>query len=261
MKKVLNIFVWVVLLSAVILLPAFSSKERSQMPCSGQEFSVGAGDDVVLVTAGDLDTYITSHFDTLKGRPATTIDPNAVELWLSENPYVLSAEAHLDLKHTLHIEVTQEQPLFRIFRASGSSCYLSKSGRIIPLRDGIPVRVPVLSGFLGEVPLTGQHINEERNPRLMAAHRLGLLLTQDSFLRLLVSQVYIGSNGDISMEPRIARHSILLGDTTSIENKLENLVAFYKQGLIRGPWDRYEVINLKYKDQVVCTKRKSYEII
>lgn len=86
-------------------------------------------------------------------------------------------------------------------------------------------------------------------------------MENNDFLRRLVSQVYIESNGDLRLEPRIGKHSILFGDTTAMDQKLENLQAFYHQGLVRGPWDRYELINLKYKDQVVCIKRKSYEII
>ncbi|HRZ77534.1 MAG TPA: hypothetical protein P5248_09220 [Bacteroidales bacterium] len=121
--------------------------------------------------------------------------------------------------------------------------------------------IPILSGYLGELPVEGHSIDPQRHARLASAHRLGLLLEKDDFLRLLVSQIYIEPHGDLRMEPRIGKHSIIVGDSTGLESKLENLEAFYRQGLVRGPWDRYELINLKYKDQVVCTKRKTYEII
>jgi cell division protein FtsQ len=55
--------------------------------------------------------------------------------------------------------------------------------------------------------------------------------------------------------PRLGQHRILLGDTTDLRDKLDRMRTFYLQGLNNTGWDKYELINLKYKNQVVCTKR------
>src|SRR5690606_17536091 len=150
--------------------------------------------------------------------------------------------------NTLLLSVNQEQPLLKIYRPTGGSAYLSRSGRLMPAKEGVALRIPLVSGFLGELPAPGKHIDQATHTRLEAAYQLGLRMEKDEFLQKLVSQVYIESNGDLRLEPRIGQHSILLGDTTALDHKLENLQAFYRQGLVRGPWDRYELINLKYKD-------------
>ena len=39
------------------------------------------------------------------------------------------------------------------------------------------------------------------------------------------------------------------------EHRLENLRLLYDQGLSTVGWNQFEIINLKYENQVVCTKR------
>jgi cell division protein FtsQ len=47
----------------------------------------------------------------------------------------------------------------------------------------------------------------------------------------------------------------VFGTGDDIEIKFEKLMLFYKEGLSRVGWDKYSTINLKYKNQIVCTKK------
>jgi cell division protein FtsQ len=38
-----------------------------------------------------------------------------------------------------------------------------------------------------------------------------------------------------------------------LDVKLENLKLFYQKALPKVGWERYSSINLKYKNQIVCT--------
>ena len=64
-------------------------------------------------------------------------------------------------------------------------------------------------------------------------------------------------NEDEEMElvPRVGNHTILFGDEKEMDEKFSKLFLFYKEGLSKQGWNKYNVINLKYKDQVVCTKK------
>ena len=39
------------------------------------------------------------------------------------------------------------------------------------------------------------------------------------------------------------------------ENKLAKLEVFYKEAMMKSGWEKYKIINLKFKNQVVCTKK------
>jgi cell division protein FtsQ len=76
----------------------------------------------------------------------------------------------------------------------------------------------------------------------------------DEFTKALVEQIYLNSNGEIELIPKIGEQTILLGDTTSLKEKLETLKIFYTQGNRNEAWSTYRSINLKYRDQVICKK-------
>ena len=50
-------------------------------------------------------------------------------------------------------------------------------------------------------------------------------------------------------------HRIVLGSFADFEEKLDNLRLFYEKAIPKVGWEKYSIISLKYKDQIVCTKR------
>jgi hypothetical protein len=46
-----------------------------------------------------------------------------------------------------------------------------------------------------------------------------------------------------------------LGTCENFEGKLRNLEAFYDKVLPEVGWNKYSLINLEFKDQIVCKKR------
>ncbi|MFM9007627.1 MAG: cell division protein FtsQ, partial [Bacteroidota bacterium] len=82
-----------------------------------------------------------------------------------------------------------------------------------------------------------------------------LAVEADTFWSANTEQLYVNENQELELIPRLGQHRILLGDTTDLSDKLERMRIFYLQGLNKTGWDKYELINLKYKNQVVCTKR------
>ena len=60
----------------------------------------------------------------------------------------------------------------------------------------------------------------------------------------------------MELYPAVGGHKIIFGTTEDMEEKFEKLKVFYKEGLSSiDSWTNYSVINLKYKNQVVCIKK------
>ena len=70
-----------------------------------------------------------------------------------------------------------------------------------------------------------------------------------------ITQLYINTNKDIELVPRVGNHIINLGNADNLEEKFENLKLFYSQAVKQTGWRKYKEINLKYKNQIVCVKR------
>jgi cell division protein FtsQ len=80
-------------------------------------------------------------------------------------------------------------------------------------------------------------------------------IDDNDFWSAQIDQIYVDSNNDIDLIPRVGNQLIHIGTTENIEGKLKNLAAFYDKVLPEVGWNKYSVINLEYKDQIVCKKR------
>jgi cell division protein FtsQ len=59
----------------------------------------------------------------------------------------------------------------------------------------------------------------------------------------------------VELTPTVGSQQIILGKIENYKENLEKLRLFYEKGLSKVGWNNYSVINLKYKNQVVCTKK------
>jgi cell division protein FtsQ len=51
---------------------------------------------------------------------------------------------------------------------------------------------------------------------------------------------------------------VRIGDGSRLQQRLAKLKDFYAQGIPQADWRRYSTIDLRFDDQVVCTKRTLY---
>lgn len=70
----------------------------------------------------------------------------------------------------------------------------------------------------------------------------------------IVAETTPGGSLEVELVPRSGSHTILFGQIENVEEKLDKLLRFYKEGLSNRGWDTYSTINIKYDGQVVCTK-------
>jgi cell division protein FtsQ len=54
----------------------------------------------------------------------------------------------------------------------------------------------------------------------------------------------------------VGGQTILLGSVQDFETKLDNLMLVYKKVFSKAGWAMYDTVSLKFKNQVVCTRKK-----
>ena len=67
----------------------------------------------------------------------------------------------------------------------------------------------------------------------------------------------MNADGEFELVPRVGSQRILLGDGSALEQRFEKLRLFYRDGMPKADWRRYAKIDLRFADQIVCTKRNS----
>ncbi|NJM14093.1 MAG: hypothetical protein HC896_00705 [Bacteroidales bacterium] len=86
-------------------------------------------------------------------------------------------------------------------------------------------------------------------------YNIALFLSASKFWKAQVTQVYLNQNLEYEIIPRVGSHQIILGGADDLQYKFRKLEALYLKAFKVVGWNEYETINLKFGNQVICTKR------
>ena len=243
----------------------------------GIETTVRAND-ICLLTASDVDSLILSSFPTLLKTDIKRVDKKAIRKMLMNHPYVADADVSMSTGGKLHVEVTQRIPLVRVFYQD-NEFYISEQGTIMPLcanhfcdvmvANMVAPHVPCgtskeLDAFSVDVTKASQSVKGDSasnskpitlNSHLSTIWCLARFIHDNPIYDGVFDQLTIDAKGDLVLTPKLGNTTVVVGDTTHLAEKFENLWAFYDQGVKKMGWDTYKTINLKYNNQLVCTKK------
>ena len=261
--KILVIILWVVLIGSFITLLGFTNWEHSTLGCTNFIIRIDYGNADTLVTKTDIYELVKKTGNPLKGQLIGDIDVEAMEREIRHQPYVAHAEVFMTMQGVVEINVLQRQPILRIFNQKGESFYLDGLGHLLPLNPAFSARVLVATGFIDELfykkanylqDSLRQKDSLEYRSVMINLYKMATYIIKDKFLRAQIEQIYVDKSGEFELIPRVGSHVIVFGTAENLENKFERLFAFYKYGLSRTGWSRYNVINIKFRNQVVCSK-------
>ncbi len=249
---------------AFLISVGFASHEQASMPCTGIYVNIHDSIGTGFVEDGDIRQIIQNKFGSLEGKSISSINISLLEKIINTNPFIYDAEVFSTIDGKLKIDVKQRVPLLRIINFNNESFYIDKDGIYMPTSDKFTARVPVANGYIfdkesekkvrvyGDGDLADTSLNKLKIEQLF---HIATYTSKNDFWNAIVQQFYINSDGDIEFIPRVGNHTVILGDDKLLDEKFTKLKVLYKEGLNRKGWDKYSKINLKYKDQVVCTKK------
>jgi len=249
---------------AFLVSVGFASHKQSVMPCTGIFVSIHDSAVTGFVEEGDIRQIIQNKFGSLEGKSLSSINISLLEKIINTNPFIYDAEVFSTIDGKLKIEVKQRVPLLRIINFNNESFYIDKDGIFMPPSEKFTARVPVANGYIFDKESERKvRVYSDKESLDTAIHKLKIeqlfhiatYTSKNEFWNAIVQQFYVNNEGDIEMIPRVGNHTVILGDDRLLDEKFKKLFVFYEEGLSRKGWDTYSRINLKYKDQVVCTKK------
>lgn len=242
MKTLIRWSVLVVLLGYVILMAAWARDEARRNVCRGVEIIVANGNAADSVTNDGVLYELRKYPSRIVGTPLSQLDTRAIEKYLGDMPQFEEAICNITTSGNLRVRIVPMVPAARIFDGD-ESYYINKEGKRMPSKATYFVDVPVVTGnFSKEFPAAG-------------VLPLVKFIEKDKDLNNLVGMIYARSSRDLYLVPRIHGHIINFGDTTDLENKSQALLTFYRKVLPYKGWEEYDTISVKYKGQVVATRR------
>ncbi len=243
-RRLFRTFAWAIGLLYFPVLMSFVGAERNELVCEKVVPFVHKSESDVLITEKGLRNIIADEFPELLGSKVSTIDFDKIEKVLVASPVVRRAEAYPAADGSVHIHVYQRRPIARVFTSDGSSYYMDAEGYKISARAGMLCHTLVING----------HVNSLAD-RLDGLLSLCKHISEDGFFRSMVEQVTVTAEGEYILVPRVGDHVVYFGNADNVEQKFADLLTLYKKGWAKDEWNAYKSVSLKYKGQIICTKR------
>lgn len=206
-----------------------------------------------LLAKKDIETVINGNGSLyLTGKPIRQLKLNSIEKRVEEIPFVSNCEAHYDLNGTLYCNVKEFNPLARILWTTSlgkpqKDQYITSEGDLLNVSELYTPRVLVVSGgFFNE------KINDFKSKKLMNYVDLFKFIDENEFWKSQISQLIIHRDGSITMIPTMGSTKIEFGKPLNIENKFKKLSIFYTRIIPAEGWNKYSVVKLRFKNQLVC---------
>jgi cell division protein FtsQ len=248
------------LVAYLIVVLGFVGRQYEGVRCKGMDIIVRDSLERGLITAGDVKNLISLDHPDIAGIPIARVNSTAIEESLNRYPAISNAQVYADIQGRLIIEISQRSPIARIEDRNHDQYYIDRDGYVIPANLDY---APYLLHINGEIPgtirkkkriVTGDETGEQ-DALMEELLKLAVYIHADPFWKSQIVQVYINGNGEFELIPRVGSHIILFGTGKQMENKFFKLKTLYREGFSHMGWNQYEVINLKYNNQVICTKR------
>ncbi len=249
-RKILFVTLWLCIGGGMLtlLLAAISKKNKGQ--CKDYSITIKGVQNNFFIDKKDVEQLlIKATKGNIKGEPIASFKLHELEQMLEHNTWIDEAELYFDNRDVLHITVMEKEPVARIFSTAGNSFYIDSAGRKIPLSDKLSARVPVFTGFPEKKKMNAMDSTLLNNVRVTANY-----IINDPFWMSQVAQIDITPERNFEMVPVVGSHLVKLGDGENIPQKFKRLMIFYKQVLSKTGFDKYKLIDVQYKGQVVVSK-------
>ncbi len=242
MIRIISIVVAAVLSCYIVFVSFFFREMRQGTVCRDLQVVVKDSLDKHFVSESDLVSILKKAGLDPIARPMADVNTDRIETELLKNEMIAQVEAYKTPSGIIKLEVMQKRPILRVMGVSGSY-YVDNRGTFMPISRRYVAHVPIASGYV------------EKELAMTDLYKFALFLQENEFWNDQIEQIYVHPDHDIELIPRVGNHRIMLGTLDGFEEKLANLRLFYEQAIPKVGWEKYGVINLKYKNQIVCTKK------
>jgi cell division protein FtsQ len=256
---------WVLLIAGLFVTLAFVKDAEKRNVCKSVEININDEGKSFFVEREDITQLLNERGTPLLGQTYTSINISEIENSLNNHPAVANAEIYEAVNGDVKIEIQQRKPIIRIINKTNESYYVDETGRLMPLSDKYTEKVLVASGNLLE-PYSFRYnytITQVKQDSALRSRTLldelfdiAVFIRSDPFWNAQIEQLYVNDNNDFELIPRVGDQTIIFGEGYDIEEKFKRLKIFYTEGLnVTDKWNAYSTINLKFKNQIVCTKK------
>lgn len=235
LKSILKLFLVILL---VISLYAFASHRHKKRTVKEVIITFTDYNDP-LISESNVNKLLIQNNDTVTNLIIENLDLNKSETRLVENAMIRAAEVSISINGMLEAVIEPRKPIARIM--GNTNVYLDQDNLLMPLSQEHTVNVPLVYGFTEKVQdQTFNLINFIRN---------------DEWLASSFTQLFFDKREEVTLTVRAFNFKIKLGKVEKLDHKMMNYKAFFAKMQKDNILDQIEIIDLRFDNQVVVTKK------
>ena len=194
------------------------------------------------ISAEDIEEMLNEEGLHPKDKMIDSVSCSDIENFINSMTLIKECQVYKTNGKRIVIDIVCREPVLKVIDKSGATYYVDIEGEKI---DGIskPLRLPVASGEINDTMIEKELLS------VVSA------IEKDPFWLAQIQQIYFNDKKEAIITPRVGDHIIELGSVKEIDKKLQNLKAFYINGLGTVGWNKYSKLNIKISDKVICTKK------
>ncbi|MDE5869674.1 MAG: hypothetical protein K2H18_05530 [Muribaculaceae bacterium] len=241
-KSIMKWSILLLLFGYCIAISVWARGEADRHICEKIEIEVKGNRSMDTVVVQGVAKELARYPHRLKGARLSEINTADIESYLSSLNTFESVYCMISPGGRLRIEIVPLVPVMRLFTGN-ESYYINKDGKKIASKAEFYTDAPVVTG----------NFNSTFKPEEVLP--LVKYIDKDPMLRELVSMIEARDAHNLILVPRMMGHVVNFGDTTRLDEKKKALKLFYKKVMPYKGWEEYDTISVKFRDQVVATRR------
>lgn len=256
-RKILVISIWILLGAGSIVLLVAAISKKSNESVAGLNIQIKGVQNNYFIDKKDvLNVLKKLEGNEINDMKLGSVNLTEIENELQKNKWVKNAEAFFDNNNVLQIKINEREPVARIFTLSGVTFYIDSTLARLPLSNKFSVRLPVFTSF----PSDGKVLKKSDSVLLDGIKTISEYIDSHPFWMAQIDQLDITPEGGFELTPKLGNQMIRFGNAENCEEKFNKLLAFYEQVQTRIGWNKYSVIDVRFKNQVVGVNRNKAEI-
>lgn len=252
-KKVFRFLIGAVLVAVFAVALIAASRQQNNKTIKGLEVRLNDDKELNFLQKKDIETLLLKNRNIrLTQTPVANLDLRLMEEIARTNPWVAKADIYVDNRQVLQVSITQREPVVRIFDINGASYYMDSALYTMPVGVGYAYAAPV---FTNVPVLRNDSMNTVLRKKIAY---MSEMIGRDSFWHAQVTQVEVQPDQTFVLTPLFGNQKIMVGDTDRIKDKLDNVFAFYKNVSNKIGWDKYQMLDARFKGQIVASPAIGY---
>jgi cell division protein FtsQ len=223
----------------VIFLFSFTSNRNSHRKLKKSEV-IFVGENNDFVKQETVNKLLIENKSDVRTIAKEDLNLNKLEKSVNQHPMIEKSDVFVTVDGVLKVMVKQKTPIARVFDELGSF-YIDYEGNTMPLSEINTARVPLVSG-------------EITNKNKKELSKILKVIYDDEFLKKNIIGVQILSGDELMMTNRNFDYQVDFGKMINVDRKFKNYKAFFQKAVLDSTLYKYKKINLRFTQQVVCTK-------